>query len=165
MSKLAINPLEQWNCLLAVPKRQMTEEEVKVFAQLNLLPSASMAGLFNQLRQQDKATIVLAHRLDATGWLNSIEPNVIAFCASLCNTPGRVVLWAYTLARMASLQSPVTFEPDSWTDWNAFGNGVPTDEGYAQAWEFQKGQTHGLVDIHAGNLLDLEDCWPKRRAA
>lgn len=160
------NPLEKWNCLLGAETRPMTDEESRVFIQLNMMPKEAIAGMFDDLRARDPITIILADRLEQTGWLPFIAPEVIAFCGLLCHgLPGSAVLWAFTLARMAERKAPVTFGVDSWTDWEAFGKGVPTEEAIAAAWDFQKAFKHAMPDVRGGNLLDLAMSWPKPAAS
>lgn len=97
--------------------------------------------------------LILTSRLEAfkTGFSPTLDIDVAVkiFCALLCDSPGKVVMWAYTLNELFVKQGrKVTME-----DWiNEFPMGVPTEEEYQAMWELQKikGPTNGGSD----NMID-----------
>ena len=69
---------------------------------------------------------------------------LIMFLSTLCDTPAKAVMWAYTLFKMYDnkIIDIKHFAAE-------FMDGIPTDEGYREMWENQKN-----VDAPLGNLLD-----------
>ena len=70
-------------------------------------------------------------------------------CSSLSDgIPGKLVMWAFTLYALGDkLDEPVSIK-----DWAFhFADGVPQERYYVDAWDAQKGYTHGL---EMDNLLD-----------
>ena len=47
---------------------------------------------------------------------------------------------------------------NDWTD--DFPMGVPTEEEFEKAWEYQKGIAH---DISIDNMLDYKEYWPQSK--
>ena len=72
-------------------------------------------------------------------------------CASLCNSPAKAVMWAYTLCRIAEeTELPVTITELA----HRFPHGFPTEEAYRTTWDAQKNPGAPL-----GNLLDCPTTW------
>jgi len=72
--------------------------------------------------------------------------------ASICDTPAKAVMWAYTLCRIAEYEElpVVTLTKLA----NHFPHGFPTEESYKKVWDAQKNPESPL-----GNLLDTPIVW------
>lgn len=122
--------------------RPMTEDESRLL--LTLICAARNSKALEEMEKQLRETrcmsyLILTNRLEA--FKNGFSPTldidvgVKIFCALLCDRPGKVVMWAYTLNELFVKQGrKVTME-----DWiNEFPMGVPTEEEYSAMWELQK---------------------------
>jgi hypothetical protein len=93
---------------------------------------------------------ILKGRLEWAGFDQCMTTDLLLWCCFLCNSPGKVVMWAWQLAY---LSKNVYNGPISMTQWtDEFPMGVPTDEVYRDTWELQKDG--------GANLLDRLKYWP-----
>lgn len=144
--------------------RPLTKEESEMYIRLTLAEMGGndeyFAGLDKHLREKGVFPyMVMVHRLEA--FKENFNPKLdigIAlqvFLASICDRPGKVVMWAHTLNEMfVKLGHKVTMG-----DWaNEFPMGVPTDEEYKRVWELQK-ITPPPGIIGGDNLIDDFKAW------
>lgn len=156
----------------AKPHRPMTRKESKIFVKLSLSHTARTAKggkpFPEELRkgfQEVPFTAILIDRLTRgcgiPDFMLAADPEVIMFVACLdeSNTPGRAVMWAYSLGMWSAEKDckPVTIEDLA---WGPFPDGFPTEEAYLTAWDLQKKPDKGT-----GNQLDNSQIWRPLRDA
>lgn len=96
----------------------------------------------------------------ATGrddWMETVmTPEVALFITSLrpSNSPGRAVLWAYTLLLM-SVEAEEILTLRLLCE-NGFPDGFPSDAAFNEAWDAQKCRALG---IYGDNGLDCQAVW------
>ena len=139
--------------------RPMTDDESRLL--LTLICAArngkDLPEMEKQLRDSRcMSYLILTSRLEAfkKGFSPTLDIDVAVqiFCALLCDRPGKVVMWAYTLNEMFVKQGrKVTME-----DWiNEFPMGVPTEDEYSAMWELQKVKPPAKGD----NMIDDFSNW------
>lgn len=95
---------------------------------------------------------ILSQRLKAFSPTTQYTEACAVFVASMCTTPGKAVLWAYTFHKMARLHNrPV----DTDLLANCFPVGFPTEQSQRECWDAQKGTGDDRVD----NWLDHKEAW------
>lgn len=81
-----------------------------------------------------------------------VVPGVLLFVASLAESPGDAVMWAWELFNM-----PTKTDVIAMNDFiRHFGNNVPDHASYAKAWDDQKSK-----DALLSNLLDEQSIWTR----
>jgi len=96
---------------------------------------------------------IFTKRLEAAG--TEVTLPLAMFLVSLCDSPGKVVLWAYTV-QVIKVSREIEGRPVKMEDLaEVFPWGFPTEKGYEEAWEEQKkdGAPHG-------NMVDDFRNWP-----
>jgi len=135
--------------------REMTSEETQVFVHLCTmdmhLDGAKGRHLDRTLREQSFLYQVLVKRLEVCSPKSKFSIPLLAFVSTICDRPGTIVMWAYTLHMMASqLAEPRMVKLEDLA--KVFPMGFPTEEEYERVWDGQKGEK-GV------NLLDVEETW------
>lgn len=137
--------------LLGCKTRRMTEDESKLLLHLLMLDmhkkGDAILKIDDDLREREVFVyLVLSKRLEG---FNTISPKlevdtaVQIMCTMLCDTPGKAVIWAYTLNELfVKLGHEVAMD-----DWvNEFPDGVPMEEEYQRVWEAQKSGGANMID-------------------
>ena len=140
--------------LLDVPEAQrapMSREVSEVFVRLTFADREAedmpIAKAWEELRGTASQTHILVGRLtDASDIL--VRVPTLLFVSYLCATPGRCVLWAYTLAVLTRDLGRAVRVSDL---ADRFPWGFPTDEGCLAIWDAQKQDR--------GNHLDSPEVW------
>ena len=133
----------------------MTKDETMVFLQLGLmekhLDGAKEGHLDRELREASFLYQVLVKRLEVFSPKSKFTIPLLSFISTICDRPGTIVMWAYTLHMMAStLPTPRTVTLEDLA--KVFPMGFPTEKEYDRIWDGQKGPK-------GQNLLDLEETW------
>ena len=131
--------------LLGCELRPLTKDESLLMLRISI---AKLEGdpdqvFADELGFQGK---VLFARLNAHGL--KVDKQLILMLTVLAETPGDLVMWAWTLFNMQKNGERLTLK--DWAD--AFALGVPTKEAYHKVWDGQK-------DKDGRNLLDLPSTW------
>lgn len=151
------------NTLTAVPeslRRPMTPEESAMFFKMTMTPDfiATPDGIEEALGEQGMAIFAIAvmiKRLQNVKPLSNYSLNAILFVTSLCDSPGKVVMWAYTLAE--ETRKGGVCNMSALVD--LFPHGFPTDAGYSQIWDAQKLSREERGDGWNDNWLDTQAAW------
>jgi hypothetical protein len=129
------------------PPVPMTEEQSKMFTLLTWREYIGDLLTDDQIHSMGFGAQVLASRLKHHGVHATNE--VIAFFAFLSRSPGDCVMWAHSIAQMASeLGRKVVFRDVA----QYFPMGFPTEEDKINIWDAQKSKGHG-------NLVDTDEAW------
>lgn len=147
---------EYWQGLLDRETQPLTDNESEMYMRCVMM---DMEGVeFGQNPEWDKEVQaspqyqIISSRLGIAGSKASIP--VILFLSTLCNSPGKCVVWAYTLQMMRAIrgiEGPVKMEDLSYT----FPMGFPVESEYSAAWSEQNSMSEN------GNFVDKYDNWPK----
>lgn len=92
---------------------------------------------------------ILLQRLSLNSEVTISEPLAL-WILSLCDRPGLIVMWAYTLVRMQQRNPGKILNMTVWT--HHFPSGLPTNQAMIDAWNGQKSDM-------GGNLLDTREVW------
>lgn len=149
---------QTWPGLAGMEVRPMTEEESKVYISMYLAPDEKGEELHPELVQKIFCYAVLYKRLEVFGIADKVKKQLMFFLAILCDSPGKAVMWAYTLAYMYAKGGRVL---DMTEFAYTFPMGVPTEESYRMAWEAQKSHATG-GEAPMGNWIDDFKNWPRR---
>jgi hypothetical protein len=153
------NPIENWDCLLSCEQHPMNEQQTEMMMVLLMADETEWKAMQERgsRLEQTLQFRILSSRLQAAGLLEKVDKRVLYFVCSLIDSPGTAVMWAYTLAYMASKKEPgIPLVLDDIT--NTFAMGFPDNNGYQEKWDYQKGFARGL---EIDNCLDNVAWWPK----
>jgi hypothetical protein len=138
--------------------RQMTEKETTLFVTMLLAKKNGTEGRVNEAlasQIEDHPFVkILSSRLGAVGI--KLDPKLIFFITYLCDRPGAVVMWAFTIAKITQELGKVP-EFEEVFGFDYFGMGLPTPKMLEDAWRDQKADGESETD----NLLDVMDLWPR----
>lgn len=99
------------------------------------------------------ALAILLKRIEVHAPELPLREGVVMWLGSLCDSPGKAVMWAfYLVKRTRALGHAITMH-DLAED---FPYGFPADDAMATLWDDQKGYKHGLRN---DNLLDTAAPW------
>lgn len=154
--------------LVKVPKHErepMTEKQSEIFTSLymmrdheTMVPAKQLEVELNKIFEEAfvKSFVlqVMIRRLVLTPSNLRYSPLAVAFCATLCNTPGLAVMWAYTLFDETNRFQEVTMDRLA----DLFPMGFPTGNGYRNIWDAQKGMFQ-TPPVKIDNLLDTSEAW------
>lgn len=150
---------ERYRCLLGAETRPMDEDETRTLTQLVLAScdaSHDPVAAWQKMQEEPQAPLglkIMAKRLEV--WGVSFDPFLGMFVLCLCDRPGKIVLWCYTIGLMEKeLGRPPTIEDFS---MRFFPMGVPTEEEYSRIWDDQKETVKDAEDgleAPLGNWLD-----------
>ena len=160
--------LKGWNGLLDCKVEPMNEEMSKLFLQLSFTEMSVQSGK----AKPDVVTGMDEHLKDSPGYqilktrLEAFKKNFSptldigilpqVFCALMCDRPGTVVMWAYTLNEIfVKSGQPVTMAALA----NAFPWGFPTEDEMHKAWEAQKVERPKDVPFAPDNGVDYFENW------
>jgi len=132
--------------------RPMTLDESKVLISLTMMTEEDAAPIEAELAE-DIGYQILNKRLEYYGV--KVEVRAKLWVSSLCDRPGTVVMWAYTLMLLSRVHTPVSLT--DLTSPNTFGFGIPTEESYHARWDSQK-RLHAPRGFN-DNWLDADDFW------
>lgn len=146
-------------------RRPMTQEESEIFLRAMMAEESDLGGaidLSNPMRsfpglgELPFAMAVFCKRLEVYSPGTEVTPAAVMFMLCLCKNPAMAVMWAYTVHRV--FQSRGRFTMGVFADQFPFG--IPTEEGYREAWRAQKrvDETPGGMP-RSDNLLDSSDGW------
>jgi len=140
------------DCSKNTQPQTLTEEQAKLFMTLTLLEreDPDKVPLTAELPFTFK---VLDSRLKHHG-KDNVSFHCKLFLASLCNSPGKSVMWAYTLAHILELEGGAKVTMGVLSKY--FPWGFPSEEAQMACWDDQKGHAH---DIKADNLMDMAEWW------
>jgi hypothetical protein len=131
--------------LINTKKRNMTTEESKLFISLYMMEENKNEKI-NDIKGKFLYHI-LSKRLKY--YQIPVSPYLITFICCIIDSPGKAVMWAYTLAEMYSdQQKEIDFNRFSFSE---FGMGIPIEEEYKRIWDNQK--------IGGKNALDMNEYW------
>jgi hypothetical protein len=163
--------------LVAVPdaqRRPLTDEEGKGFVNLGFAERRDPGRLIPaaELRQYLGATFgvglsdsfivqLIVSRLEQGPPEYTYSPYAVALTAILTDRPGVAVMWAYTLFDESRKGTPLTIERFA---QDLFAWGVPTDKGYHDIWDAQKGFNQTPRQPF-DNWLDKADVWKAKESA
>lgn len=148
---------EYWQGLLGMDSRPMHEDETGMLFQCMMMEQSGFQK--GQNAEIDKGLDtsrgfkILEKRLEAAGV--EVTLPLMMFLTSLCDKPGMVVVWAYTLNVIRvtrNVEGPVGTSEFA----HAFPMGIPTDDVYQAAWNEQKVND----DSPTKNLVDNFKNWP-----
>ena len=158
---------KKWNGLLDCKTRPMTNDESMAFLNLIMMEMGIQEGktpadIVTKMDADLEGCMpyqILKRRLEA--FKQSLSPTLdvgvlpMVLCSSLCESPGKAVLWAYTLNEIfAKTGQPVTIR--NFVDH--FPMGFPTEEAYKKCWDAQKcvrGENGNTTD----NAVDNFETW------
>lgn len=147
---------EYWQGLVDVDSRPMTEDETGMLVQCMMMENQNFTkGQDKEIDTGLESSMgykIFDKRLEVAGI--EVTLPLAMFLVSLCDSPGNVVMWAYTVnvIRVArNIEGPVTVSDFA----EAFPMGIPTDEGLQKAWEEQKVNDGSMT----GNLVDNFENW------
>jgi len=129
-------------------QRPMTPDETRMFL------SCCIASMRSEALADDAAQKILPYAIirgRLEGAKVDIDPWLQMLCASFSSTPGRAVLWAYTLAELCHRKDGGRVMVSDFAEF--FPMGVPTEEALDKCWDAQKG------DGPLGNLMDKKESW------
>ena len=128
----------------------MTEDQSRNY--LHLMMVEQRSGLefpgndFQKEVESDFGFSLIKARLEAVNIYDRVSKPLLLFITLLCDTPAELVLWAYTLTKIAEEN------PNGQIDFLLFSQyfpfGIPTKDGFSRLWDAQKG------DGPHGNWLD-----------
>ena len=148
--------LGTWTGLCDAKTRPLTEDESKFFINAMMASANHKGEMPAEMLESLQKTFVFAvmeKRLEMCD--AKVDPFLLAFVSSLCDSPGKAVLWAWTLAFIyVQIGSGAPVEFAFWTTY--FPTGVPTEEELRRIWDEQKAPGKPL-----GNTVDDPDFWPK----
>ena len=130
---------------------RMTEDQTEVMMRLL---TAEMQGipLGDEMIEDDRGSQIIKLRLKNTDV--ECSTSCILFCSYLCDTPGKAVMWAYTLFKLYEYwKEEVTLSKLA----ESFPWGFPTDDSQRECWDSQKGYKLGIKDVD--NALDRPESW------
>jgi hypothetical protein len=136
--------------------RQMTEKETTLFVTI-LLANGTEGRVNEALASQIEGhpfVKIFSSRLEAVGI--KLDQKLIFFIIYLCDRPGAVVMWAFTIAKITQELGKIP-EFEEVFGFDYFGMGLPTPKMLEDAWRDQKADGEFETD----NLLDIMDLWPK----
>lgn len=91
---------------------------------------------------------ILFYRLAAVDL--KISRGLALIIVLLSDSPGKIVLWSWTLHNMRNADKSTV----SLKDWTyKFANGVPTEDAYSKTWDAQKHQGQNLLDFSSTWVL------------
>jgi len=129
---------------------RMDEEQSKVMMSL-IIGEMQGIELGEDIIGQDNGCRIIKSRLDRAGVKYSLA--CLIFCSFLCDSPGKAVMWAYTLFKMYQKeQEEITLNKLV----ESFPWGFPTDDSQRECWDAQKGYKLG---IKVDNVLDSPESW------
>ena len=139
--------------------RPMTEEETRMFVGVCTAPQADrdpIGATDPAMTGKDELSFALREALVARVRKAGLEITsaAVAFVAILSDSPGDIVLFAYTCVELARRQRLRLVRLEHLVAPGAFGFGVPTKRGAARIWSAQK-HFDGAVD----NWLDTDAAW------
>ena len=133
----------------------MSKEDTEVFLQCGMI----------ELQKPDLPTAVddksplglqiLQGRLEWAGIADKVSFPVKMFISCLCDRPGKVVMWAYTLAHILE-KNPGLAKVNMAALAEEFPVGFPDDDVCHACWDAQKGHPHGEK---RDNLMDVLEWW------
>jgi hypothetical protein len=132
---------------------QMTEKQTALFVNCMLADQQAQKS-YRELDAEafrHQSTAILKQRLE---WSRTdVSHGCFLFVASMCDRPGKIVMWAYALAHMAEI-----IKVDRMIGMNDFAEyfpmGVPSEDAQRRCWEHQKQE--GAPN---SNLLDELKNW------
>lgn len=138
--------MKEWTALLDERDVRLLDADEAMILGLILSSPDAVSEMMKEFPCQ-----VMKKRLDAAKAM--VDDHLWVFVSMICNSPGKVVMWAYTLTLMyVRKESKLLFK-----DYlDQFGKGIPTDEALRRCWDTQKD-----ADCPLGNWLDDMDNWPK----
>ena len=119
--------------LLTVKKRNMKPEEVEVFIFISMaylggenIPEEIKENfIFNILNKR-----LIYFKVPVDDWLK-------VFISTLCDSPGKAVMWAYALFQMhKKIQRELNVH--DFSEIQYFGMGLPEESEYKRIWDLQK---------------------------
>ncbi len=128
--------------------RPMSNDECQLFMKAHMGEMHSPV-IFDQTNQKNRPELaeavknseslgIFACRLHPD---TRLTVSLFLFISTLCDSPGKLVMWSYTLHRMhQQYKRTLTFAEFS----HEFPWGIPTEECYRVCWERQKGYKRGL---------------------
>jgi len=129
--------LEDYQGLLGIDVRPMEEEEMKnLFIMMQIVGEHpdKIDEVFEENTAQMAGQIAVKRlAYHATQY----DKALLVFVLTLCESPGLVVLWCYTLHLMAAELGRAATINDFCTQF--FPMGVPTEKALEAAWDAQKG--------------------------
>ena len=141
-------------------KAPLTREQSEMFIRMCMADDAKIASVWSGVIA-DKGGLfqaqILESRLASVGMANLIDPKVKFFCSYLSDSPGKVVMWAFTLSLMA-VRTGGKVTITSFSEPEYFGFGVPTEEYSHSQWDKQK---RSSVGFSSDNWIDSPDLWPR----
>ena len=155
--KIMNEAMKTYKGLLGTQTRPMTDEESRLFFALTTAEMESDEKAINGLHSFMADSLlfkVLQKRLESVGLDKLVSKSLQMFVSAYADTPGQVVMWAFTLARMIEEHKrKVTL-----SDWTMrFPMGMPTTEASDERWDAQKGH---IMKQECDNCLDDLDNWP-----
>lgn len=148
-------PLANYRCLISSTPSRLTplsKEEMKTYIYLSLNTDEGRAeSAWDAVRAAAGLAQILDRRLGDIP-LSVIKPDVRLLASLFCDRPGVAVMWAYTLALMASEMPVVSINEFSLPEY--FGWGVPSPGFLQEQWEAQKAEDYS-------NYLDRREFWPQ----
>jgi hypothetical protein len=139
--------------------RQLTQDEAATFT-LILFNKGRMPHdkLVARLKSHPITAIIIS-RLGAAGIPSDrLDPTIILFAGCVCSTPGRSVMWAFTIARIAQELGRIPNFEDVFVS-GYFADGLPSEEMVRVAWDNQKCPPSQTT--HSDNFLDRPELWPR----
>ena len=154
-----MDTLENYNGMLGLKVRPMTEVESRLFIILSITPEKVVESQREQMSDPKKIPFVIAVLVSRLQDPLLVDLKTILLCSSFCRTPGQSVMWAFTLTRMLERKNWQRITIDDWV--NAFPMGIPIEEEQLKAWDAQK--RTGLPPRNmTDNLLDDVRLWPRK---
>lgn len=141
----------------------MTNYQSELYLKCTFIDMAPKRPLFEECHAKELGIIgqIIWSRLNHADKIHSRQTKVSApaalFLTELSDgVPGRAVMWAYTLFQMGKKYDVI--------DCKALGMefplGFPTEDGFIEVWDGQKGHAHGQNT--RDNLLDGEWEWERQ---
>lgn len=147
----------------------MSEEDSMVFLSLAMTDQPNPTfhefmdntGLIEEIPKEVTQHLSVRILESRTKGLVDFSTNCGMWIATICDTPGDAVMWAYTLACLKANRVDADPIMEDVITIRALGEifpyGFPTKKGREIVWEQQKGYTHGVNTVD--NFLDRKEIW------
>lgn len=136
----------------------MTNEESEFFIVMNMVELDNGDGDLPSDLEPIKNTFmyqVLSKRLAFHGI--PVKETVIAFLASICDSPGKAVMYCAALKYIMDEQKPTKIGMMEMA--LAFQSGFPRSDDMAKLWELQKASPEHAKEHRIDNWLDIPSWW------